>query len=206
MVNRDQSRVNLLQAYTNTLLRTFLTLTYTTMKKLFILALVLAPAVINANPPENANVVVSTTIQGAFTLTPQNLTFGNVQENTLVTITTAGVATDAGSAAARGQVALSGSTGAVIYTVTGTHLNATNGTTLTIPVADVGDGATDDDLVVTLSYGQGTGTPAAYTPGNATTGGTDAERSLVIGGSFTAAAGSAGHTFSTTINVSVVYN
>jgi hypothetical protein len=206
MVRQEQSHVNLFQAYNkhafNNLFQPHLD---NPMKKLLILALVLAPAVASAQS-ENADVIVSTTIRGAFTLTPQNLAFDNVQENTAVSITTAGVATNAGNGATRGQVVLSGTTGQVIYTVTSPQLNATNGTTLTIPVADVGDGATDDDLVVTLTYGRNTSSPVAYTPGTATAGANDVERSLVIGGSFTSAAGSAGHTFSSTLNITVIYD
>jgi hypothetical protein len=171
------------------------------MKKLLIITLVLAPVLATAQ--ETATVNVTTAIQGNFTLTPTNLAFGNVQQEEAVTITIADVKTNAGNAATRGAVAISGTTADVIYTVTGTNLNATNGTTLTLP--KTGGSGSETSLVVTLTYGRNTGSPVAYTPGFATTGTTDSERSLVIGGTFTAAAGTSGNTYSSALTVTVIY-
>jgi hypothetical protein len=110
---------------------------------------------------------------------------------------------NASSTATRGSVVVSGTTADVVYTVSGTDLNATNGTTLTIPKTS-GSGA-NVPLEITLAYGVNTTSPTTYTPGTATLGTNDAERSLVVGGSFTSTLAMVGNTYSTSLTILVSY-
>lgn len=171
------------------------------MKKLLILALVLAPVIATAQDQTTVN--VTTTIRGAFTLSPTNLAFGNVQAGTETSISILDAQSNVGNTASRGAVELDGTTADVIYNITSANLNEANGTTLTIPYS-TGSGS-ETPLVITLVYGRNPSSAVSYDPGNATTGTTDAERSLVIGGTFTAVTGQATNVYSAALTVSVIY-
>jgi hypothetical protein len=176
------------------------------MKKLLILALALAPAVVSAQ--ETANVAVSTTIRAAFTISQaSDLVFGQVQAEDVVTVNAlTGAITNTGSSATRGKVT-STATGALVYTISTEDVNASYNTgtqVFTVPRTSGASGATD--IEVTLSFAVDETDEVSYTPGSST-GATDADgNTLWIGGTFTApTAASIGNVYSSTIKISAVY-
>jgi hypothetical protein len=173
------------------------------MKKLLILALVLAPAVVSAQ--ETANVAVSTTIRAAFTIAQvSDLVFGQVQADDVVSVNAeTGAISNTGSSATRGKVTAT-ATGALVYTISSSDPYNTGTQVLTVPRTTGASGATS--IAVTLSFAVDETDEVAYTPGT-TTGAVDSDgNTLWIGGSFTApAAASIGNVYSSTITVSAVY-
>jgi len=197
----EQSLVNLFQAYTNTLSTHIPTLFEFIMKKLFILALALAPVASMAQATQE--VTVNTTIRAAITLNKtSDLVFGQVEMGDAVSITAhTDAKSNTGSSATRAVITTTSET-AVAYTFSGNHLS---GNTLSLQKT-AGPETAPATLNVTLNYGFNSTTPTSYTPGNSTAGTTTAMNTLYIGGSFNAPAeDAAGAVYSTTLTVTANY-
>jgi hypothetical protein len=203
MVNPEQRGVNLFQAYNkhafNNLFQPHLD---KPMKKLLILALVLAPAVVSAQ--ETVNVTVSTTIRDAFALTKvDDLVFGNVQAGDAVSVTaTTNALSNTGSTGKR-AVITSTAASATVYTFSG--LGYTAGV-IDLPYVSGGGVSPATEIEVTLNFAVNSASPTSYTPGTTTGASGTAGNTLYIGGSFTAPTGdSVGALYSGAITVSAVY-
>jgi hypothetical protein len=169
------------------------------MKKLLILALALAPAVISAqtNP---VNVNVTTSVRAAFTLTAVSaLNFGVVETDVLPAIdVVAGTGTGTGSVFSRGNVTAAATTAAIIYTGLPASVTLTDLT----PAVD-----SPATINVDLTYARGT-TPElqSLSGGTITTTGGGANAQLWIGGEITTALTlAAGNDYTGTITVTATY-
>ena len=172
------------------------------MKKLLILALVLAPAVISAQ--STTPVVVSTTIRAAFALTTvDELVFGNVEAGDVVSVTaTTNALSNAGSTAKR-AVITSTAAAATVYTISGLGFSSN---VITLPYVSGGGASPAANIAVTLNYAVDSASPTSYTPGTSTGASGTAGNTLYIGGSFTAPTGdSVGALYSGSITVGAVY-
>ncbi len=175
------------------------------MKKLIVLALILAPALSIA---QTATVNVTTTIRDAFALTKvDDLVYGNVEAGDAVSVlATTNVATNAGSTAKR-AVITSTATTATVYTVSGLSISGQTATpTILLPYVSGGGTTPAANITVTLNFAVNSASPTAYTL-NTTTGATLATgNTLYIGGSFTAPTGdSIGGLYSGALTVSAIY-
>jgi hypothetical protein len=202
MVNPEQRGVNLFQAYNkhafNNLFQPHLD---KPMKKLLILALVLAPAVVSA---QTANVTVSTTIRDAFDLTKvDDLVFGNVQAGDAVSVTaTTNALSNTGSTGKR-AVITSTAASATVYSISG--LGYTAGV-IDLPYVSGGGVSPATEIEVTLNFAVDSASPVSYTPGTSTGASGTAGNTLYIGGSFTAPTGdSVGALYSGAITVTAIY-
>jgi hypothetical protein len=177
--------------------------TFFTMKYLLLLLLFLCiPVAVSAQ--EQANVLINTTIQDAFSLTKvDDLVFGQVQAGDVVSVASVtNAVSNTGSDAKRATIT-STALSATVYTVSGLGFSSN---VIQLPYVSGGGVSPASAIAVTLNFAVNSGSPTTYTLGSSTGAGTAAENTLYIGGTFTAPTGdSIGATYSGTIVVSAVY-